>query len=124
MAKGSLYYKLPAWLTSHERDILSDLSQNVVAWEQGRQGTGYEKYSLEHEVVARFVVRRALNELGDPTQFDAWLLRYPVGSEIPEHTDAAKVGMCHVRLNALVVAGAGGMLSLEGAELPLNDKDA
>lgn len=117
------YRKLPAWLSPHERTAIGSLTLGAV-WEQGRQGTGYEKFNLAHEVGARWIVRRALDRIGNPAHYDAWLLHYPVGSEIPPHTDPAHEGKCHVRLNALVVAGAGGMLTLEGEELPLNEGDA
>ena len=118
-----LYRKLPAWLSSYERQIISTMPLNA-KWEQGRQGTGYEKASLMDEVSARWVVQRALDTLGGPTRYDAWLLHYPVGSEITPHTDEAEESMCHIRLNSLVVASAGGMLCLDGEELALTDGDA
>ena len=120
-----LYRKLPRWLNSYERNVIGKMSQNPSwEWGQGRQGGGYEKFNILSLASAGWIVHRALDEIGNPTQFDAFLLRYPVGSKIPQHDDPAEEGMCHVRFNAIVIAGAGGMLSLDGEELPLDNGDA
>ena len=50
-------------------------------WEKGRQGTGYRKLLLARG-----------------HRWDAWLLDYPVGVEVPEHTDGVSEGR-HWRLN-------------------------
>jgi hypothetical protein len=117
------YRIVPSWLGEDEGRTLGALSVDA-AWEQGRQGTGYQKASLLDQPTASPIVERAVEELGRPSYFDAWLLRYPVGSDIPAHTDPALEGLCHVRLNALIVAGAGGMLCLDGLDVPLHDRDA
>lgn len=54
------------------------------AWELGRQGTGYFKKLL----------------LQGPW-FDLWLLKYPVGTQIPVHTDPVP-GKRHYRLNIVL----------------------
>lgn len=53
-------------------------------WEEGRQGTGYFKRLL-----------------AKGNWWDAYLLRYPVGSFIPTHTDPFP-GLKHYRLNVLL----------------------
>lgn len=90
----------------------------------GRQGTGYDKLDLLESPTAERLVKKCLRELGDPLLYDAWLLRYPVGSEIPVHTDPPVPGMCHVRINALALGSSGGVLYVDGAELPLETGDA
>ena len=55
-------------------------------WQQGRQGTGYNKIRL-------FESRRLM--------CDCYLLYYPEGSEIPLHTDAVQAGK-HYRLNLML----------------------
>ena len=90
----------------------------------GRQGTGYDKLDLIDSPTAERLVKKCLKELGDPLLFDAWLLRYPVGSDIPAHTDPPVPGMCHVRINALALTSSGGVLYVDGAELPLDSGDA
>jgi hypothetical protein len=51
-------------------------------WEQGRQGTGYRKLLL----------RRGSN-------WDLWVLDYPVGTSIPRHTDPLPNKKRHFRAN-------------------------
>lgn len=55
-------------------------------WEQGRQGTGYNKI--------RLFVSQTL-------KCDGYLLYYPKGSEIPTHTDPVTSGR-HYRLNVML----------------------
>lgn len=55
-------------------------------WEQGRQGTGYNKICL-------FMSRRL--------KCDCYFLYYPQGSEIPIHTDQVSGGR-HYRLNIML----------------------
>ncbi len=118
-----LFRKLPAWLSPQECNVIEAVSLKAI-WEQGRQGTGYEKSDLLQHTAVSWIVQRALDEIGNPSKFDAWLLHYPVGSEIPPHTDPPHEGMCHVRLNALVNATSGGLLYLDNTALPLNEGDA
>ncbi len=70
-------------------------------WEQGRQGTGYEKLLL---LTARC-----------PVAFDVYILRYRCGAFAPPHVDVA-VGGRHYRLNVLLwAAAAGGDFVCDGA---------
>ncbi len=119
----TLYRTLPGWLTPRERVAL-----NVVArrsgWQPGSKGTGYQKLELMGDVTTLRLVRRALEALGGPEQFDASLVRYPIGCAMPAHVDAATPGLCHVRLQALALASAGGLYYLGGEEVPLDDGDA
>lgn len=59
----------------------------IFNWEAGRQGGGYEKMKL-------FESRRF--------KFDLYLLRYREGSEVKPHTDPAKNGYKHFRLNLIL----------------------
>lgn len=114
---------LSGWLSPRERVAL-----NVVAkregWQPGSKGTGYHKLDLSDDVATGRLVRRAREALGAPVLFDAWLMRYPVGSELPAHTDAASGDLCHVRLYALALGSAGGLFYIDGEEVPLEDGDA
>ncbi|MFJ2988200.1 2OG-Fe(II) oxygenase [Collimonas sp. NPDC087041] len=56
-------------------------------WQKGRQDSGYDKMLL---LTAPW-----------PLPFDSYLIRYPIGAEIPPHTDAVKQGK-HYRLNIVV----------------------
>ena len=56
-------------------------------WQRGRQDTGYDKMLL---FTARW-----------PLPFDSYLIRYPEGSEIPQHTDPVQSGR-HYRLNVIL----------------------
>jgi hypothetical protein len=117
------YRILPGFLSPRERVVVNVLAKKP-GFEVGRQGTGYEKLNLLEDAGAERLVRRCLEALGKPVLFDAWLLRYPVGSAIPAHTDPPLDGMCHVRLNAVALAGRGGVLYFDGAEIPLDVGDA
>jgi hypothetical protein len=59
-------------------------------WLAGRQGTGYRKLLL-----------------AQGSFWDAWLLDYPTGSEIPLHTDPV-AGKRHFRVNIVLKRGTGG----------------
>jgi len=64
-------------------------------WEKGRQQTGYDKLLI---ATGRW-----------PVPFDLYLLRFPVGSEIPPHVDRVPSGR-HYRLNVILKeALAGGI---------------
>jgi hypothetical protein len=119
-----LYQVLTGFLTPRERIVVSVLARNKEAFVEGRQGTGYLKRDLLEEVTSERLIKRCLAALKDPALFDAWLLRYPVGAEIPAHTDPPMAGMCHVRINALALSGRGGLLYLDGQEVPLDAGDA
>lgn len=117
-----LFRKIPNWLTPNERRVLGMVSRDA-NWQEGRQATGYEKLDLINQAPVAWIIERALDNLGNPYRYDAWLLHYPVGSEIPEHTDPAQDDLCHVRLNALITAGAGGVLYLDSEEMLLDEGD-
>lgn len=53
-------------------------------WEQGRQGTGYEKLCIFSSSILRM---------------DCYLLKYKVGSSIPWHRDPLEVPLEHWRMN-------------------------
>lgn len=65
----------------------------ALRWQRGRQGTGYDKMLL---LTAPW-----------PLPFDAYLIRYPEGSEIPPHTDPVTSGR-HYRLNVILVSPRSG----------------
>ncbi len=54
-------------------------------WQKGRQGTGY----LKAKIVAF-------------KRFDCYLIKYPVGSFIPCHTDPVTRGYKHYRINVVL----------------------
>ena len=114
---------VPGFLSPRERVILLTVARSE-GFEPGRLDTGYEKKNVLEHLACERLIKRAVKELGDPVLFDAWLLRYPVGSEIPAHVDPPIDGLSHVRLNALVLAGQGGLLYLDGAEAPLDEGEA
>jgi hypothetical protein len=72
--------------------LRSTLAQ-MVRWQRGRQGTGYDKMLL---LTAPW-----------PLPFDCYLIRYPDGSEIPPHTDPVAAGR-HYRLNVILKAPRSG----------------
>jgi len=47
-----------------------------------------------------------------PIPFDVYLLKYPTGTNIPEHTDVVH-GARHCRLNIILRKGGGGVFSCE-----------
>ncbi len=59
-------------------------------WQAGRQPGGYEKRAL------------FIGPLGLP--IDAYLIRYPQGSEIAPHVDPVAAGKRHYRLNVVLRA--------------------
>ena len=59
----------------------------ALSWQRGRQGTGYDKMRLLSG--------------GWPIGFDCYLIRYPIGSQIPPHKDPVRTGR-HYRLNVIV----------------------
>lgn len=57
-------------------------------WQKGRQSSGYSKISL---IQAMW-----------PIHFDLYLLKFPEGSQIPEHVDKVDKGFSHYRLNIIL----------------------
>lgn len=70
-------------------------------WEVGRQGTGYFKLKLPEN-------RRLL-------PFDLYLLKYPEGAYISEHTDPVKEKK-HYRLNIELMQAVGGVFWRKGRD--------
>ncbi len=114
---------LPNWLSKHERNHL-DNHTPADGWVLGQQETGYYKRDITQIGAMRGMVARALEELDHPTLYDAWLLHYPTASSIPKHEDPRMAGMNHIRLNAIVTQGVGGLLRISGVEVPTNVCDA
>ena len=112
------------FLSPRERVVLLALARGDEGFEPGRLHTGYQKKNVLEHLGCERLIKRARALLGEPLMVDAWLLRYPVGSEIPAHVDPPIGGMCHVRVNALVLGSIGGLLYLDGAEAPLDEGDA
>lgn len=115
---------LPGFLTPRERVVLLNVARNDSGWGPGRQGTGYEKKDVLEHLACERLIKRARLALGDPLMVDAWLLRYPVGSAIPAHTDPVPDQLHHVRFNALLLAGQGGVLYFDGDEQIFDEGDA
>ena len=63
------------------------MKSELFSWEGGRQQSGYKKMLL-----CRMFV---------PFKFDAYLIKFPQGSEIKPHTDKVKTGR-HYRLNIVL----------------------
>jgi hypothetical protein len=63
------------------------LSKKIFRWERGRQKSGYDKMCLCWAMW--------------PIKFDAYLLKFPEGSEIQPHTDQVVSGK-HYRLNIVI----------------------
>jgi len=73
-----------------------------VSWTEGRQGSGYFKMLLGESRI--------------PLPFDIYLLKFPKGSEIVEHTDPIKEGKRHYRFNiVLKKAKEGGIFRIDSA---------
>lgn len=94
----------------------------------GKQGTGYQKKDVKADLRYQILIDQALrtshwnhtNKLWvKPEKYDAWVLKYPTGSEIPVHTDPVELGLEHHRLNTLVTEAEGGELYIEGQRVPL-----
>lgn len=117
----NLYHIIPNYLTPTQCWILNSIAlEDDRIWVDGRQNSGYSKSELE----ITWPVRRALNIMGDPWLYDAYLLRYPPGSEIKPHVDPSIPGLCHIRLNVLIKYGIGGTLNLNGVDIRIQPGDA
>ena len=120
---------LPAFLTSAERTLLAEIARaGVLAFEPGRQQTGYQKLAVQDDDRLSSLIDRSLKLLAIPRTsafWDAWLLFYPRGAQIPGHKDAPEApGVGHHRLNAIVTPAArGGVLVVHGEEVPLGPGD-
>lgn len=64
------------------------------SWIDGRQGSGYSKLKLF--------------EMFKVFPMDIYLLKFPHGSFIPEHTDCVKAGYKHYRLNIILKKSVSG----------------
>jgi hypothetical protein len=63
------------------------MAADWLRWNKGRQQSGYWKMLL---ATARW-----------PLPFDIYLLKFPEGTEVPEHTDPAALGR-HYRINIVL----------------------
>lgn len=68
--------------------VLFSKVSSYFKWIEGRQGSGYSKLPL---LTGMF-----------PLPFDFYLLKFPEGTEIPEHTDKVDVGFRHYRFNIIL----------------------
>ncbi len=98
------YIIIPKYLSNNEIEILTSIANSSSGWQDGRQGTGYEKLSLKDNREVSDLILRSLVELHKIDDFwDAWILRYPDGAYIPPHKDEANMfGRRHTRLNAII----------------------
>jgi len=118
------------FLAGAELDHLRGLcAQRDREWDRGRQDTGYQKSAVDPDDPAiAALIARSLTTLypGPRHGHDAWLLRYPEGSDIPPHVDPPLRDRArHARLNAVIAAPpAGGLLALDGVEVALAVGDA
>ena len=121
------YRVVQSFLSSEEVEALSSLIDSVTDWTPGRQGTGYDKFCLRSKEMAPGIaalVDRSKDALQcEIIDWDCYLLRYPDGSFIGPHIDET-AGKRHRRLNAVIQAGGGGVLALQGEAVPLAVKDA
>ncbi len=103
------------FLSPEETEFLRDLSTDL-AFEPGRQGTGYEKASVPTLPSVHDLRERALRYLGclPDEAHDCYILRYQEGSFIPPHKDDAPFGRQHWRLNVLLNEAEGGDLIING----------
>lgn len=69
------------------KQLINDYLKTAFRWQQGRQGSGYDKMLLITSPL--------------PIPFDSYLIRYPVGSFIPTHTDPVS-DKRHFRLNIVL----------------------
>ena len=74
---------------------LREYFKKVLRWEIGRQKSGYDKMLLLTGTV--------------PVPFDMYVLRFPIESEIKEHTDKVEEGN-HYRLNVIIKKAKSGGL--------------
>lgn len=72
---------------------VSTVFRSLFRWQHGRQGTGYDKMLL---ATAPW-----------PVPFDCYLLRFPVGTHVPPHTDPV-AARGHYRLNIVLKHAAAG----------------
>ncbi len=118
--------RIPGFLSSDE---IVELCAHAASdgWTAGRQGTGYDILPLRDVAAFSTLVARGLSKLGTPFEdyWDTYLIRYQDGSSIPPHTDAARHGRRHRRINAVLEqATSGGELYVDGAKIELAVGDA
>ena len=120
--------RVAGFLSKAEQQQLAALaSSSSSSFVPGRQNTGYEKLPLRDRVELEPLLRRARALLAiddDNELWDAWLLRYPTGSGVPAHVDAADGDFAHVRVNAIVRgANSGGVFAIDGVVIDLDVGD-
>ncbi len=120
---------LPAFLSSAEvAELRVIIDSTTTGWKPGRQHTGYEILPLRAQMPRESpLVARALAQIGTPFEefWDVYFIRYLDGACAPPHTDAAKHGRTHRRINAVIAPAIhGGELIVEGARIDLAIGDA
>jgi hypothetical protein len=83
-----MYKLIFDFLSVDERRLLLDIAREL-AYQPGRQETGYQKAFIDKDKRCSKIIDKALNELSGDKQYnlsyDAYILNYPVGSYIPPH---------------------------------------
>jgi hypothetical protein len=118
---------LAGFLSAAERQHLLAMARDPARiWSAGRQETGYARSPVADPALAPLVTRSLAAIHGGPLHgHDVWLLHYGDGAFIPPHVDPPLTdGAHHGRLNAIIAAAGGGVLILDGAEVPLAPGDA
>jgi hypothetical protein len=118
---------LAGFLSDTERQHLLALARDPARiWSAGRQETGYTRSPVTVPALAPLVARALAAIHGGALHgHDVWLLQYGDGAFIPPHVDPPLTdGARHGRLNAIIATGGGGVLVLDGAEVPLAPGDA
>lgn len=125
-----------AWLSPDDCERVVAVAERASArFTGGRQEGGYEKLAVRDAELVELVdrARSALTPLpageadaAEYVGFDAYVLRYAIGSFIPPHVDPPLADENrHLRLNAIVRAPLrGGELRLDGELVPLAEGDA
>lgn len=96
-----------------------------LAWDNGRQGTGYLKAAVSDSKF-QDIKKRSLEALSADVacKHDCYVIRYPLFSHIPPHVDDAPFGTEHWRMNAIIQASEqGGIFGLEERSLDLLEGD-
>lgn len=119
---------LRGFLSSTDVAELNARAQTAHGWIAGRQHTGYDIRPLRPELAATSpLVARALAKIGTPFEdyWDVYFIRYSDGAHIPPHTDPARHGKHHRRVNAVLTqAPSGGEFLVDGATVTLGVGDA
>lgn len=101
---NSTYKIIKNHLSENEINTLIDISNTIIGWSNGRQGTGYKKLCVKYNESISELIKRSLNVISNVNDlWDAWIIKYPNNSFIPSHKDEASIfGMRHVRVNTIL----------------------